>query len=141
MKCRWFLAHAKQTPDDIIDAWAEALRAQLTGADVEAEVTPGRDDYLSRSRAMGGWNTWVKDVPVAEDWSGSALFHGIVVPCDMDRPTVGRATQALIEGFITRGKYAYAWDINNQTLRRVHDVADTMQDSWIDAAVLLLEEA
>ena len=52
MKCRWFFAHAKQTPDDVIDAWTATLCERLSSADVEAVVTPGRDDYMKRSRAM-----------------------------------------------------------------------------------------
>ena len=47
-----FLAQGKQTPNDEIDAWVTELGTLLS-----ATVVAGRDDYLKRSRAMGGWNT------------------------------------------------------------------------------------
>jgi len=139
--CRWFLAHAKQTEDTLVDDWIEQLTFQLTGPEVTGEVTAGRDDYKTRSRAMGGWNSWVRDVPVAEDWAGDALFHGILVPCDLDMPHVGRATQALVEGFLMLGKYAYAWSPETGALARIVNVAELPGDSWTAAACLSLEQA
>lgn len=140
--CRWFLAHSKQTPDEVIDAWVEQSTTRLSSEGVRAIVTSGRDDYMTRSRAMGGWNTWVNDVPVAEDWSGDALFHGIIVPLhDTARPVIGRATQVLLVGFLSLGKYAYAWDVETGALHRIDAVADMDIDSWTDAAWLTLVPA
>jgi hypothetical protein len=131
-----FLAHGKQTPNDEIDAWVTELGALLS-----ATVVAGRDDYLSRSRAMGGWNTWVKDVPVAEDWSGDALFHGIAVPVlDFDQPSVGRATYALVEGFLSRGKPVYAWNYITNQIGHVIGLAEKQSDAWTDVGVLLIQE-
>jgi hypothetical protein len=137
MKCRWFFAHAKQTPDDVIDAWTATLCERLSSVDVEAVVTPGRDDYMKRSRAMGGWNTWVKDVPMAEDWSGAPLFHGIVVPVlHLEQPAVGRATFALVEGFLARGKYAYAWVPDSNQIAAITGIEAKDTDAWTDVGVL-----
>jgi len=137
--CNWFLAHAKQTEDETVDGWLEALAARLSSDAVRARVVAGRDDYKERSRAMGGWNSWVRDVPTSEDWAGDALFHGIVVPCTGDIATVGRATQTLVEGFLMRGKYAYAWFPETDELRKVVDVRELEGDSWTAAACLFLE--
>ena len=131
-----FLPHGKQTPNDEIDAWVTELGTLLS-----ATVVAGRDDYLKRSRAMGGWNTWVKDVPVAEDWSGDALFHGIVVPVlDFDQPSVGRATYAPVEGSLSCDKPVYAWNYVTNHMARVIGVSEKESDAWTEVGVLLVEE-
>jgi len=131
----WFFAHAKHVEDATIDEWA--ARAAV---DVGATMVPGRDDYKNRSRAMGGWNTWVRDVPVAEDWAGEPLFYGIVVPCDRARPVIGKATLTLIEGFLAADKPCLAWDYETGVVYRVVGVANTELESWTDAGWLALEE-
>lgn len=140
MTSRWFLAHAKTTDDADIDAWTAQLNARMGYDSLPAEVTPGRDDYKKRSRALGGWNAWSKDVPVAEDWAGEPLFHGIVVPVvHLEEPSVGRATSDLVAGFLRRGKYAYAWDCTTDTLARVVDIRALDNDSWTMTATLVVE--
>jgi len=132
-----FLAHTKQVEDATIDAWVAAATERF-----QVSVVPGRDDYLKRSRAMGGWNTWVKDVPVAEDWSGAPLFLGIVVPVvDFDQPSVGRATYALVEGFLCRGKPVYAWNHITNHIGHVIGLAEKQSDAWTDVGVLLIQES
>jgi hypothetical protein len=99
---------------------------------------PGRDDYLKRSRALGGWNTWVRDVPLAEDWGGDPLFFTIVVPVmHFDNPTIGSATQALVRGFLAAGKPAYAWNTETREYAEIVDVVETASDSWQDAGMLV----
>lgn len=129
-----FLAHTKQTPDDVINDWVERAASSWNMA-----VVAGRDDYLKRSRALGGWSHWVRDVPIAETWDGEQLFSMIVVPVQhFDMPTVGTATQALVRGFLAAGKPVYAWDPETNEIRGVLDVVDTNSDSWQDAGMLML---
>lgn len=129
-----FLAHSKQTPDDTINDWVERVAARWSLAAVA-----GRDDYLKRSRAMGGWSHWVRDVPVAEDWSGEPLFQAIVVPVPhFDLPTVGSATQTLLQGFLAAGKSAFAWNPDTDDVVIIEGVADTSSDSWQDTGMLIL---
>ncbi len=128
-----FLAHSKQTPDETINDWV----AQTSAAWGHG-VTAGRDDYMARSRAIGGWNAWVKDVPIAEDWGGEPLFIGIVVPLeDLKRPIVGRATQVLVEGFLTAGKPVWAFCPETGETRTVQTIMNTELDSWTDAGWLV----
>jgi hypothetical protein len=128
-----FFAHAKATPNEVIDDWAARVSARW-----QAAVTAGRDDYLTRSRALGGWQTWVRDVPVAETWDGSPLFQVIVVPvAHLDMPTVGSATEVLLRGFIAAGKPAYAWNHETDEVAEIVDVAGTNSDSWQDTGMLI----
>lgn len=128
-----FLAHAKQTPDEVIDEWVEA-----TAVLWRTTTVAGRDDYLKRSRALGGWNHWVRDVPFAESWDGAPLFSVIVVPvAHFDLPAVGSATQALIRGFINAQKPAVAWDPETNEVRTIVDVIDTGSDGWQDTGMLV----
>jgi len=129
-----FLAHAKGVPDDVIDAWVEA-----TATLWQTTTVAGRDDYLQRSRALGGWNHWVRDVPVAETWDGAPLFTHVVVPVlHFDMPTVGTATQALLRGFLAAGKPAYAWNPETNEVGGIDDVIDTNSDGWQDAGMLMI---
>ena len=131
---RIFLAHTKGAPDEVIDDWVEA-----TAVLWRTPTVAGRDDYLKRSRALGGWNHWVRDVPVAEEWDGTPLFSTVVIPVmHFDMPTIGTATQALIRGFLAAGKPVYAWDPETNEIRGVLDVVDTNSDSWQDAGMLML---
>jgi len=132
-----FLAHTKQVEDATIDAWVAAATERF-----QIAIVPGRDDYMKRSRAMGGWGTWVKDVPVAEDWSGSPLFHGIVVPVfHFDQPAVGRATFALVEGFLARRKPAFAWIPASKQVAAIIGVEAKDTDAWTDVGVLHIGES
>jgi hypothetical protein len=130
----WFLAHAKAVPDDTIDGWRDALAERLG-----ASVTPGRDDYLTRSRALGGWGAWVKDVPVAEDWSGAPLFRGVVVPIHtLELPSIGSVTEKLLRGFKGAGKPVLAWHTETGDLLSIDDVQGLGSESWSVAALLHL---
>ena len=81
-EARWFLAHTKQDNDSDIDSWCQHLTDLLATEGWTTIVTPGRDDYSARARAMGGWNQWQTDVPQAETFMGEPMFHGIIVPAD-----------------------------------------------------------
>jgi hypothetical protein len=129
-----FLAHAKQTSDEVIDDWT-ARASDSWGMPTVA----GRDDYLKRSRALGGWNHWVRDVPTAETWDGGPLFSMIVVPVQhFDMPTVGSATETLIRNFLAAHKTALAWNPDTNEAREIEDVAGTNSDSWHDTGMLIL---
>ncbi len=130
---RIFLAHSKQTPDETINDWVKRATALF-----RHNVTAGRDDYMARSRAIGGWNAWVKDVPSAEDWAGTPLYIGIAVPLeDLERPIVGRATQVLVEGFLAAGKQVLAFCPESAEARIVVAIVNTELDSWTDAGWLV----
>lgn len=129
-----FLAHTKQTPDDVINDWVERAAGSWNRA-----VVAGRDDYLKRSRALGGWSHWVRDVPIAETWDGEQLFSMIVVPVQhFDMPTVGNATETLIRNFLAVGKTALAWSPDTNEAQEIVDVAETNSDSWQDTGMLVL---
>jgi hypothetical protein len=129
---RYFLAHAKQDADAAIDIWAQELPAQLSQPGWPAQVTPGRDDYEARAKALGGWKPWCTDVPQATDYRGGHLFHGVIVPVgDPAQPTVGRATASLVQGFLDAGKHALAWCPSSCELFRIEAVEDNSDaDSW-----------
>lgn len=130
-----FLAHAKAVPDEVIDDWIESVSVSW-----QFNVVAGRDDYLKRSRALGGWNHWVRDVPVAETWDGDPLYSTIVVPVlHFDMPTVGSATMTLIQGFLAANKAAYAWCPDTDEVRGIVDVVATASDSWQDTGMLVLD--
>jgi hypothetical protein len=130
---RIFLAHSKQTPDETINDWVERAAVLF-----RHDVTAGRDDYMARSRAIGGWNAWVKDVPIAEDWAGTPLYISIAVPLeDLERPIVGRATQVLVEGFLAAGKQVLAFCPESAEARIVVAIVNTELDSWTDAGWLV----
>ena len=130
---RIFLAHSKQTPDEVINDLVETAAVLW-----RREVTAGRDDYMARSRAIGGWNAWVKDVPVAEDWGGDPLFFALAVPLeDLERPIVGRATQVLVEGFLAANKPVWAFNRESCDIRPVVAIVNTELDSWTDAGWLV----
>jgi len=142
-EARWFLAHSKQDKDGDIDAWCKRLGEMLTGCpEWKARVVSGRDDYQARAKAMGGWRSWCRDVPQAEDYNGEPMFHGVVVPADAleDAPTIGRATAKLVEGFLAQGKYAYTWCPRCEEFRRVTALEDNDDDSWKAWSTLLFDE-
>lgn len=140
MTARWFLAHAKLVDDPVIDAWRDALQVHLKVEGYEVTVTPGRDDYKKRSRALGGWNAWSRDVATGETWDGEPLFHGVIVPVPhLDEPCIGKGTQGIIEGFLRRGKHAYAWDVTTNALVKILDLRVLGDDSWTMTATLVLE--
>jgi hypothetical protein len=133
---RWFLAHSKDTEDQIIDAWCATLAQGLASPGWPTSVVAGRDDYLTRARAMGGWTVWVRDVAVGEDWEGAPLFHGVVVPVpDLTRPLVGRATAQIVENFKHVGKHAFAWD--GEKFASIQAIDYLPVDSWKDCASLV----
>jgi len=139
-EARWFLAHAKLVEDPVIDAWRDALQAHLRVDGHDVRVIPGRDDYKARSRGLGGWNSWVRDCASGETWDGQPLFHGIIVPVPhLDAPSIGRGTQALVEGFLRRGKHAYGWNFTTGALAKILDVRALDGDSWTMTALLTLE--
>ena len=144
-EARWFLAHTKQDEDKDIDAWSKRLTEMLADIypeDWTAKIVPGRDDYEARAKAMGGWRSWCRDVPQAEDYMGEPMFHGAIVPADAldEAPTVGRATAKLIAGFIEQGKRVYTWCPSCEELRLVTEVVDNEDDSWKAWSTLVFDE-
>ena len=139
-EARWFLAHSRQDDNADIDFWCKQLGELLTKPDWDASVIAGRDDYETRAAAVGGWKPWCRDVPIAEDYTGDPLFHGIIVPASAieEAPTVGRATAQLIEGFLQRGKHAFAWCPSSETFRQIQQLESRDGDSWKTWATLVL---
>jgi hypothetical protein len=141
-EARWFLAHARQDDDADIDFWCKRLGESLTQPDWKAKVIPGRDDYQTRAAAVGGWKSWCRDVPRAEDYAGDPLFHGVVVPVSALEtcPAVGKATAQLVDGFLQQGKYAYCWCPSSESFRRIVRLDERDDDSWKAWATLIFEE-
>lgn len=139
---RWFLAHSRQDDDADIDFWCKCLGDSLAQPDWTTKVIPGRDDYETRAAAVGGWKPWCRDVPMAEDYAGEPLFHGIIVPASAleECPTVGRATAQLVEGFLQRGKHAFTWCPSSEKFRRINELEVCEGDSWKAWATLVFEE-
>tara|TARA_R100000152_G_C6781199_1_gene215209 strand:+ start:2848 stop:3300 length:453 start_codon:yes stop_codon:yes gene_type:complete len=138
---RWFLAHDKSVEEDLINMWAKELKELLASPGFEVEVTSGRDDYIARSAALGGWARWCGDVPHGRRYDGDPMFHGVVVPVspgDM-KPLVGKATCQIVAGFISEMKHAYTWCPASGEFQRIEDVQTTDMDDWRGWAQLILE--
>ena len=132
-EARWFLAHRRQDNDTDIDDWSTRLTLCLVdNSGWAAVVVTGRDDYQSRSSAIGGWSQWSKDVSVGRDWRGDPRFHGIVVPIDAleEAPLIGKATASLVEGFLTESKHAFTWCPRTEQFRAIKSVQSTGEDNW-----------
>ena len=123
---RWFLAHSKSDEDATIDRWAARLADLLDHPGWSPEVTPARDDYNLRARAMGGWHRWCRDVPCGERWDGDPLFHGIITT----HLVIGKATDELMRGFIEQGKHAFFWDCELETFTQIVGTRDLGLDDW-----------
>tara|TARA_R110002110_G_scaffold341268_3_gene551509 strand:+ start:327 stop:797 length:471 start_codon:yes stop_codon:yes gene_type:complete len=141
-EARWFLAHTKQDNDSDIDSWCQHLTDLLATEGWTTIVTPGRDDYSARARAMGGWNQWQTDVPQAETFMGEPMFHGIIVPADAldDAPTTGRATAKMIAGFLARGKHVLSWCATYDEFRHVVAIDEVPDAPWQAWATLIFPE-
>mgnify|MGYP003629658040 CR=1 FL=1 len=138
---RWFLAHDKAVDDYDIDTWCLKLRDQLQQPEWEIEVTPGRDDYHARAAALGGWKAWCKDVPRGKRYDGSAIFHGVIVPARFEESSaqsssafpsvnVGRATAAIVQGFIDEGKHVFGWCCDTGEFKQVDCLSENDEDNW-----------
>ena len=142
-EARWFLAHAKGDDDVVIDEWVVGLTQNLGSPGWAVTVTPGRDDYETRARVIGGWKVWCKDVPHGLRYDNQPLFHGVIVPIHstVDRPTVGKATATIIDGFVREGKYAFAWCPDTATFRQIVSLSENEEDDWKSYATLILTAA
>jgi hypothetical protein len=108
---KWFLAHSKQDDLGDIEQWCVKLGRSLVQDGWETKIVSGRDDYETRSAALGGWKAWCRDVPHGKDFKGNPMFHGVIVPMysDNENPTVGKATAQIVDGFLSAGKHVYVW--------------------------------
>jgi len=136
---RWFLAHARQEPDETIDGWVMALTPVLQGDGSIIVVVPGRDDYAARAKALGGWMGWCRDVPCGHNYRGVPNFRGIIVPTNLDKPLVGKATTSLVRGFLAQHKHAFAWNTTDR-FRQITDVVETGADNWKGWARLIFKK-
>jgi len=132
-KAQWFLAHSKRDDDNDINYWCTQLEESLSQSGWKAKVVPGRDDYATRSAALGGWKAWCRDVPCGKDYTGAPLFHGVIVPADAvdAAPSVGKATAQILQGFLRESKHVYAWCPASQTFRKVSEVTQLPDDNWV----------
>ena len=137
---RWFMAHNRSVDEGLVDLWTKELREALDTPDFDTEVTSGRDDYIVRAAALGGWNSWCKDVPHGCRYDGEPIFHGVVVPIDsrLNRHTVGRATAQIIAGFVEENKHAYTWCPVSGEFKQIIGTASTDCDDWKGWATLVI---
>ena len=135
---QWFFAHSKQDDPIEIDQWCQELAVALSSDGWEAVVVSGRDDYETRSAALGGWKAWCRDVPCGIDYTGAPLYHGVIVPVDSveENPTVGKATAQILQGFIDQSKHVYAWCPDSKSFRQVSLIEPLDDDSWVSWARL-----
>ena len=129
---KWFLAHSRQDDVSEIAAWSQTLLNQLNLPDWSVEVVPGRDDFQSRASALGGWKAWCSDVPHGCNYDGTPMFHGVVVPMDIqeEQPVVGRATASIVKGFLEEHKHAFAWCPDTHRFKQITALEDTNIDNW-----------
>ena len=137
-KAQWFLAHTKQADDDDVNAWCVELTTALVQTGWNTRVVAGRDDYSDRAAALGGWKAWCRDVPCGKDYTGSPLYHGVIVPVDslIDTPIIGKATGQILLGFLRERKHVYSWCPDSNTFRQVTAVVECDNDSWVSWACL-----
>ena len=129
---RWFLAHSRQDDVSDIAVWSQTLLDQLNLPDWSVEVVPGRDDFQSRASALGGWKAWCSDVPHGRNYDGTPMFHGVVVPMDIqgEQPVVGRATASIVKGFLEEHKHVFAWCPATHRFKQITALEDTNIDNW-----------
>jgi|TARA_R100000084_G_C4647635_1_gene147710 hypothetical protein len=129
---RWFLAHSRQDDVSDIDSWSQTLLDQLNLPDWVVEVVPGRDDFQSRASALGGWKAWCHDVPHGCNYDGTPMFHGVVVPMDVEseQPVVGRATASIVKGFLEEHKHVFGWCPETRRFKQITALEDTNEDNW-----------
>ena len=138
----WFLAHKRMDDDADIDYWCSTLSSTLSNEEWPAKVIAGRDDYEERAKPLGGWKAWCRNVPKARTFDGEMLFHGIVVPASAvdEKPTVGKATAQLIEGFMNAQKHTFVWCPDSGVFRQILELHETNEDDYRNWAWLELHE-
>ena len=135
---KWFLAHSKQDDPGEIEQWCAKLGRSLVQDGWETKVISGRDDYQTRSAALGGWKAWCRDVPMGKDYRGNPMFHGVIIPVyeDDPAPVVGKATAQIVDGFLCEGKHVYAWCPASETFRQISSVEVLPEDDYVSWARL-----
>ena len=130
---KWFLAHSKQDDPYQIEQWCLDLGQSLVTDGWETKVVSGRDDYETRAAALGGWKAWCRDVPHGKDFTGSPMFHGVIVPIysDNENPVVGKATAQIIDGFLQEGKHTYAWCPAENSFKLIESIEILPEDNWL----------
>ena len=130
---KWFLAHSKRDGVEEIEQWCAKIGRSLVLDGWETKVISGRDDYDTRSSALGGWKAWCRDVPHGKDFRGTPMFHGVIIPMysDNPNPTVGKATAQIVEGFLTEGKHVYSWCPATDKFNQVDSVSVLPEEDWL----------
>ena len=107
---RWFLAHSK-SEGNLLNNWVPVLEKQVLATEgYNVKVTPAREDYLKRARAIGSWDAWCIDVAQRRNFRGDPAYHGVIVP-DIGENVVGRATYLILMQFMGLGKHVFHWDV------------------------------
>lgn len=129
---KWFLAHSKQDDPEEIEQWCAQIGQSLVQDDWETKVVSGRDDYDTRSAALGGWKAWCRDVPHGKDFRGSPMFHGVIIPAysDNESPTIGKATAQIVDGFLSAGKHVYSWCPAEDKFTPIKSIQVLPDDDW-----------
>lgn len=130
---RWFLAHTRREDPINIEQWCMKIGRSLVQNGWETKVVAGRDDYDTRAAALGGWKAWCHDVPHGKDFTGSPMFHGVIVPVFSDEiePTVGKATAQILEGFLSAGKHVYSWCPATDKFSQIEAVEVLPDEDWL----------
>ena len=139
---RCFLAHAKDDPDEWIDACCNAVRLRLSWTYGEAVVViSGRDDFrringASAPRGKAGhrpWNEWINLVALGTTASGEPRYHGIVVPACVVDQGVGKATAKIVELALDAKKPCLYYETGTerfQPIRGVEQAGDDWKSGW-----------
>jgi hypothetical protein len=134
---RWFMAHSKDVELPRLELWSKKLTEKLSTDEWPATITTGRDDYETRAMALGGWKSWCSDVGCCRKYDGQPMYHGVIVPLGVSNAVVGRATAALVQGFLDQQKHAYTWDLTS--FKRIMRIEEIGLDNWRAWARLILE--
>jgi hypothetical protein len=135
---KWFLAHSKQDAPGDIEQWCAQIGRSLVQDGWRTKVISGRDDYETRSAALGGWKAWCRDVPHGKDFTGAPMFHGVIVPMYSDDTirTVGKATAQIVQGFLSAGKHVYCWCPAENNFSQIESVEVLPDDDYLSWARL-----
>jgi hypothetical protein len=135
---KWFLAHSKADDPGEIEQWCAKIGRSLVQDGWETKVVSGRDDYDTRSAALGGWKAWCRDVPHGKDYRGAPMFHGVIVPAysECGDIIVGKATAQIVDGFLSEGKHVYSWCPDEDRFQQVQAIHVLPEDNWASWARL-----
>lgn len=128
-----FFAHPKSLEDTLTPVAARLSLALCVANGADTALTTGREDYLARANACGGWILWSRTI--SEVVMGSPRFDVVVVGDGVGSTWVGKGTVGIIEGCIDAGRTVAWWDGSGafergQTFREIVGLADRPDRNW-----------